>query len=60
MTDTIRIHPMDTDEEATKRHQEIVARLEVLGHNQVALMQQTGGFPTNWNTIVTDWLGRRG
>ena len=56
MGETIRIHPMDSDDEARERHEGVVKRLEELGRNQVQGLLATGGLPTNWNPIIFAWL----
>lgn len=57
--ETIRIHPMDTDEEARERHEGILKRLEELGAPQVRTLMSFSGLPTNWNPIIADWLKDR-
>lgn len=52
----IRIHPLDTDEQARERHEQIVKRLDEIGAVQVRDLLATGGLPTQWNAIITDWL----
>lgn len=53
----IRVHPTDqTDADVRARHEMIEKRLEELGENRVAMMLQSGGLPTEWNTIAHAWL----
>ena len=52
----VRIHAPDDDWRASVRQSEIVARLDELGADQVELLFGAGGFPTQWNPIVVDWL----
>jgi hypothetical protein len=54
--DVIRINPMDTDDRAKARHEDIVKRLDELGPAPVRDLLQTGGLPTNWNPIIFGWL----
>ena len=55
MTQPIRIHHADTDEEARARHERIQARLEELGSGTVERMQGRD-LPTQWNPIIRAWL----
>ena len=56
MGETIRIHPMDSDDQARERHEGIVKRLEEIGPQGVRDLLASGGLPTNWNTIIAGWL----
>jgi len=38
---------------------QIVARLEELGVEQVRLLMQTGGLPPLWNTTIVEWLSKK-
>jgi hypothetical protein len=35
---------------------QIIARLEQLGPNQVRALMQSGGLPTGWNVRIAEWL----
>jgi hypothetical protein len=35
---------------------QIIARLEQLGPNQVRTLMQSGGLPTGWNVRIVEWL----
>ena len=37
----------------------IVKRLDDMGYNQVKLLFTTGGFPTGYNHLITQWLAER-
>jgi len=52
----VRIHSVDSDEQARDRHKRIEARLEELGIEQVRGMMSYGGLPTNWDPIIARWL----
>ena len=56
MTDPIHIHPADTPEQARERHARIEKRLEELGTDEVRRFSETGGLPTQWDSIIRSWL----
>lgn len=56
MSDVIRIHHADSEEEALARHLRIQTRLDELGVEQVKAMMGHG-FPPEWNLIVSAWVG---
>jgi hypothetical protein len=55
----IKIHPLDTEEQAKGRHEQIVKRLAELGKGQVEILLRVGGLPTNWDPIIYRWLSEQ-
>jgi hypothetical protein len=40
----------------TSENEQIIARLEQLGPQQVRLLVSSGGLPTGWNVRIAEWL----
>lgn len=52
----IRIHHADSEDQARARQKRIEERLAHFGPASVLTMQASGGFPTQWDPIIRDWL----
>lgn len=52
----IKIHYADTEKESRARHEQIQARLNELGKDNVSLLVASGGLPTEWNPIIRSWM----
>lgn len=57
MTKPIRVHGTDrTDAEVRARHAMIEKRLEEIGREGVTIKLLTGGFPTEWHSVIHAWM----
>lgn len=52
----IQIYHADTPDTARARQKRIEDRLAHFGPASVRTMQASGGFPTQWDPIIREWL----